>query len=752
MTDPGHTRPSGPVLVDTMVYPREFSFSLVCSLALHLAAVAVLLQGGRLPAVETVRDVFLTPDWTVAPAVRDPRPPGAGALELPSRSAPPPRVANRPPSPSPRKAEPRPAGEERIAKAIEPAPAASAPKPVAPPAARPAPTKSEAPASVQTVAPDAIAPPLPPAPVAPRTEERPAPRVEEPPALALPPRAASPEPPVASAPVHGPVQMPPAPVERPTPTLDPPPAATAVAQQPAPKIEDRPLPPPSEWREAQPLVPAPALTTTTPLDVPVAPPAPALGLSAPPSTPPAVAAVVPPAPVPSPLDWEVPSAPERDVSSAGRASDGNPGAVTPAAPAATAVAAPKVERPQAPPVPGVAAAGQGRSPGTSGATTAPQAGPVMEPLVGFGTAADYRSGALSSQRTGERAALSSGSEGARGAAATTTAPSLGRETTGPAGVAAGEQSGTDARIGAPAGTGAITAGTPSGTGQTTGGSAPPDAGTEAGTGTGGQAVAQGGTAGASQEAGAGGRGPGGVAITTPRNGYTLGPDEPPIVIVRGEVENPEITTIALTANSRRIEVPVRDKKFNYPLVVIDPTTKISAEVPLPAGRRSEAIVVHAAPNAPTTGVILLDWGEAKPGGGIDMGATWRARADRLDGQQMKLFVKSAPLPDDIPVSAFYLRNMQAGVYTFILGYRGLGGGTPFVPRFFLTSPGIPTARDLKPVKLAGTGKTAAVRFLLPQAVLWEQDDWFTGRSEASDTITKFRDDGTTWIERKGEVR
>jgi hypothetical protein len=38
--------------------------------------------------------------------------------------------------------------------------------------------------------------------------------------------------------------------------------------------------------------------------------------------------------------------------------------------------------------------------------------------------------------------------------------------------------------------------------------------------------------------------------------------------------------------------------------------------------------------------------------------------------------------------------------------------------------------------------------MLPQAVLWDQDEWFTGRSESSDSITKFRDDGTSWIERK----
>jgi len=252
--------------------------------------------------------------------------------------------------------------------------------------------------------------------------------------------------------------------------------------------------------------------------------------------------------------------------------------------------------------------------------------------------------------------------------------------------------------------------------------------------------------------GGGGQGPGRVWITAPQNGFTLSPDDPPIVVVRGRVDDPAVSTVWLSVNSRRIPVRVREGKFDYPLVVIDRTTTLSADVPGTEIRRSDAIKVHTAPNPVATGVVIIDWGDAKPAGAVEMSATWRARADRVDGQQTKLFVRSAALPDDIPVSAFYLRNMQAGVYTFVFGYQGLEASTRLTPRFYLTTPAAPTARDLKPVALSGSGQTIAVRVLLPHAVTWDQDDWFTGRSEGSDSITKFRDDGTSWIERKGGPR
>jgi hypothetical protein len=41
---------------------------------------------------------------------------------------------------------------------------------------------------------------------------------------------------------------------------------------------------------------------------------------------------------------------------------------------------------------------------------------------------------------------------------------------------------------------------------------------------------------------------------------------------------------------------------------------------------------------------------------------------------------------------------------------------------------------------------------MPQAVLWNQEEWFSGTSESVDTVTKFRiPEGITWVERKADL-
>lgn len=811
MSDSDRTPPPALLIAGRLNSPREFSVSLLCSLLLHAAVAVVLLQDARLPSVETVRDVFLTPDWTEPVILQRPRSPSGSSRELPPRSSPAsPRIGSAAAPP----VAPKVSEETRVAGEPQPTPS-PAPKPAAAPRVAPQPAAPRAEiARAPSVAPDAVAPSIPvptqPSPppvsalapgpvqapasvaqVVPKAEDAPLPGSEWRDAQPLLPEPALPSAP----PMETPVAAPAPPIEAPiTPPAPPPVVASTPAPArpleapvtapapPAPAVETPVTPPEAPIVRAAP--PAPPETTIAspvplpqPPDLPVAPPSPSLGLPAPPEPQPARAAAVPAPPLPSPLDWEVPAAVERSTSSVGRIPDGATGAVTPAAPPSAIASTQTTTPPRAQ----QGAAGGGRA---DHIARAPR-GSAAQPLTGSGTGSTAGSAALLMQRSGERSVLGSTRDGAV-ATATTAAPTLGAiagsgvlsaQRSGER-VALAAPSGESARAGAATGTApaamapataaptlgqdaagppAISPGGTSGTapqstapttGPTTASGTPPgEVKAESGVGSGGQAVAEGGAGGEGQRGS--GRGPGNVAITTPQNGYTLSPDEPPIVVVRGQVDDPEVSSIWLTANKRRIQVPVREGKFHYPLVVVDPATTISAELPTSSGRRSEAVTVHAAPDASTTGVVLIDWGEAKPPGGVDMAVTWRARSDRLDGPQMKLFVKSATLPDDIPVSAFYLRNMKAGVYTFTLGYRGLGGGTPFTPRFFLTSPGIPTARDLKAVTVAGSGSMPAVRILLPHAVLWDQDDWFTGRSEASDTITKFRDDGTSWIERKG---
>ena len=50
-------------------------------------------------------------------------------------------------------------------------------------------------------------------------------------------------------------------------------------------------------------------------------------------------------------------------------------------------------------------------------------------------------------------------------------------------------------------------------------------------------------------------------------------------------------------------------------------------------------------------------------------------------------------------------------------------------------------------------RAIVAKVLLPQGILWEQDDWFSGRSESAETVTKFRlPEGITWTERKIDLR
>jgi hypothetical protein len=780
VTDSGSAHPSLPVLVDTRRYPREFSLSLVCSLLLHVAAATLFLQEVRFPS-DVIPDVFVEPDWT--PSAEIPKPAGGGAptaLRRPAATgASRLRTAD---IAKPRDSKP---GESKVteeAAAKEPTVMA---KTVAP---TPAPTP--APVPVEATAPRVV--PEPSAPSAPETAAAPESTAPVTAVPAVPNVVASPEPRPEALAARKIEADSPAPRPAPERAPEPPPAATAERGRPqAPSVQPgvtetvaKPTAPPSEWRAAQPLVPvaplAPATSNapgSTPSTEGVAPP-PTLGIPAPAPPEPAVASVAPPPPTPSPLDWEVPKAEERVATSVGRAREGlerltGAGTSASATTSVTGAVAPQM-------------APEGRVSGSARESERPKSPEAssIQPFTGRGTGPFGGPG---------QPGKSDAPGGATGGTGTTPPPRNEDRTAGAAGagdraVASAPKRSDDVRGGAPqtgvplpqvgaggtaAGTGGATAaagGATSGAGGTAGNATADAGGTGAGGSTGGGSTAgpsradaggggggtgpavgpgQGAGAGAGAgEQGGGSRQPGRVVIVSPQNGHRLSEDDAPIVIVRGRVDDPEISSVWLTANSRRVQVRVRDGHFEYPLVVIDRSTTISAEVPSSAIRRSELVTVHAAPGVPATAVVILDWGETKPAGEVGMAATWRARADRLDSQEGKVFVRPAPLPDDIPATAFYVRNMQSGVYTFVLGYRGLDAGTRVVPKFYLTTPGIPTARETKGVTLAGSGKSNTIRVMLPQGVLWDQDDWFTGRSESSESIIKFRDDGTSWIERK----
>lgn len=237
-----------------------------------------------------------------------------------------------------------------------------------------------------------------------------------------------------------------------------------------------------------------------------------------------------------------------------------------------------------------------------------------------------------------------------------------------------------------------------------------------------------------------------VAITSPRDGYTLAPDDPPLVAVEGQVSDPGQSTVWIVANDRRVMVPVTAGRFRHVLPVLEPMVRVRAETGS-EGRGSTTVTVHAGAAMPAIGLSLVDW-PRHTAGPAHMTVTWRPNPAKLDGGAPPLLLRGlAADTGDAGADVFYLRNARPGVYTFSMTYRA--GATPAVrPVLYLA--GAP--RSLAPVTLDGSGRVVLARLLLPQGVLWEQEDWFTGRSASGDTVTKFRfPEGVSWTERLGDL-
>jgi hypothetical protein len=105
-----------------------------------------------------------------------------------------------------------------------------------------------------------------------------------------------------------------------------------------------------------------------------------------------------------------------------------------------------------------------------------------------------------------------------------------------------------------------------------------------------------------------------------------------------------------------------------------------------------------------------------------------------------------------PSDVFYLRGLKPGVYTLIVRYRGTSALGDVRPTLYLPDRDDLNPRTLKPVPLNGSGRSVLTKILMPQAVLWDQEDWFSGRSESADAVTKFRiPEGISWVERKADL-
>src|SRR5262249_22922972 len=70
----------------------------------------------------------------------------------------------------------------------------------------------------------------------------------------------------------------------------------------------------------------------------------------------------------------------------------------------------------------------------------------------------------------------------------------------------------------------------------------------------------------------------GIVLASPSDGFTLGPEDPPVVVVEGQVEDKTIDTVWVVANEQRVPVTTQDGRFRQVLLVSEPLLHLRAEV------------------------------------------------------------------------------------------------------------------------------------------------------------------------------
>ena len=246
----------------------------------------------------------------------------------------------------------------------------------------------------------------------------------------------------------------------------------------------------------------------------------------------------------------------------------------------------------------------------------------------------------------------------------------------------------------------------------------------------------------------------GIVLSSPPDGLTLGPDDPPVAVVEGEIDDKAAVTVWIVANDRRISVAATGGRFRHILLLPDPLVHLWAETANgDAVHRSPAVTVRMAGARLPSGVLVMQWPVGTEESSVEVSATWRAHPERLDVpvQSMRLPAASKTV-GGAPSDVFYIRGLKPGVYTLIVRYRGSSALGEVRPTLYLPDKDHLTPRALKPVSLNGAGRKVLTKVLMPHAVLWDQEDWFSGRSESVDAVTKFRiPEGISWVERKADL-
>jgi hypothetical protein len=246
-----------------------------------------------------------------------------------------------------------------------------------------------------------------------------------------------------------------------------------------------------------------------------------------------------------------------------------------------------------------------------------------------------------------------------------------------------------------------------------------------------------------------------IRIIRPADGAVFDSPGQDLIEVDGEVSEPGISLARVVFNEFAIPVTVRDGRFSAMVPAVASEVTIWAEV---QGERqslcSDPITIRRLPYRPR-GYVLLHLPTAARKVEARVWLSQRTNtADVNSARKVTSHFPSGGTGSDRTPLLLALPTSQEGAYALALDYRVPPAESVEKGWGLVIVPGPSGNRSLRfgPFQLTGKGRVTLAKFLLPQAIFWDEDSWFTGFAEGADSLTKFRHpDGVSWTERKGDA-
>ncbi|MCK9418566.1 MAG: hypothetical protein M0R70_04195 [Nitrospirae bacterium] len=245
-----------------------------------------------------------------------------------------------------------------------------------------------------------------------------------------------------------------------------------------------------------------------------------------------------------------------------------------------------------------------------------------------------------------------------------------------------------------------------------------------------------------------------VEVIPAKNSFSLSIDEPgagevesPVITVKGKVGDSTVETVRLILNKGAIEVVAKDDGgFEKTVLFRDGENSLQAEAVNATGASARSGILNVTVKNQKTPDILvhLIWNDPDS----ELRATV-ARKNREGLDQENGAVSNIDVAEKMSVREGYRERIFA-VYGAKAGAHliSVSGGKKTKCLVIVTIPSKQKTRLFGPV-LIGEEGTMIGRLLMPEGVYWDEDEWFTGKIENGDSITKYNSpEGMSWKETK----